>query len=49
LELKKATVLITYAPTNTLEQSVVKEFYRDLGSTLQDIPVHNFVTILWIF
>ena len=45
----KTTVLIIYAPTNAAEQRVVEEFYSELRNTLQDIPAHNFVTILGDF
>ena len=45
----KTTVLVAYAPTNATEQRVVEEFYSDLRNTLQDIPAHNFVTILGDF
>lgn len=42
----QTTVLIVDAPTNTAEQRVVEEFYKDRRNTLQDLPAHNFVTIL---
>lgn len=45
----KTTVLVIYAPTNSAEVSEVEEFYKSLRGTLQDIPAHNFLTILGDF
>ena len=45
----RTTVIVIYAPTNCAEVSDVEEFYNSLRSTLQDIPAHNFLTILGDF
>ena len=45
----KTTVIVIYSPTNSAEESEVEEFYKSLRGTLQDIPAHNFVTILGDF
>ena len=45
----KTTVLVIYAPTNAADQCTVEELYKNLRNTLQDIPAHNFVSILGDF
>ena len=45
----KTTVLVIYAPTNNADETEVDEFYKSLRGTIQDIPAHNFLTILGDF
>ena len=45
----RTTVIVIYAPTNCAEVSDVEEFYNSMRSALQDVPAHNFLTILGDF
>ena len=45
----KTTVIVIYSPTNCADENDVEKFYSDLRSTLQDVPAHNFLTILGDF
>ena len=42
----RTTILVAYSPTNCAEENVMEEFYEKLRNTLQDVPAHNFLSIL---
>jgi hypothetical protein len=42
----RTTVLVAYSPTNCAEVSDVEEVYQTLRNALQDIPAHNFLSVL---
>ena len=41
----KATVICVYSPTNSSSQEDIESFYQTLSATIEQIPLHNFVTI----
>ena len=41
----KTTVICVYSPTNSSSQEEIDSFYDILSSTIQQIPLHNFVAI----
>ena len=45
----KLTIICAYSPHNEAPESDVDEFYADLRSVMENIPSHNFVSILGDF
>ena len=41
----KTTVVCVYSPTNSSSQEDIDSFYETLSATIQQIPLHNFVSI----
>jgi hypothetical protein len=45
----RATVIVTYSPTNVAEEDDTKEYYTLLSNTTKLIPAHNFLVVIGDF